>query len=104
MVATTQMSVVENPWWGIDGGWDVSVCWVYNGRSADWERRLPEAVRRMLAADDATSLVARFPHYLTIGQNPGSLTKLTPLQAHLLVELAGWGVLESADAVRDVLG
>ena len=56
-----------------------------------------------LAADEADSLVARFPHYRTVGQNPGSLTRLTPLQANLLADLTGWGVLESAHAVRDVL-
>ena len=104
LVATTQIPVQANPWWGIAGGWDVSVCWIYNGRAADWESLLPASVRRLLAADDTKSLVARFPHYLTIGQNPGALTRLTPLQAQLLAELAGWGVLESADAVRDVLG
>ena len=103
LVASARLPVLTNRWWGIEGGWDVSVCWVYNGLARDWEARLPTAVRQLLAADEADSLVARFPHYRTVGQNPGSLTRLTPLQANLLADLTGWGVLESAHAVRDVL-
>ncbi|MDA1093379.1 MAG: hypothetical protein O3A25_08970 [Acidobacteria bacterium] len=103
LVASARIPVLSNSFWGITGGWEASVCWIYNGRAADWESRLPSPVQRILAADDAESLAARFPHYLTIGQNPGALTRLTALQAQLLAELAGWGVLESAQAVRDLL-
>lgn len=104
LVASTTLPVLANPWWGIAGGWEVSVCWVYNDRAADWESDLPPATRALLAAPESESLVARFPHYRTIGQNPGALTRLTPVQANLLADLSGWGVLESADALRDVLG
>jgi hypothetical protein len=104
LVASTRVPVLSNPWWGIAGGWEVSVCWVYNDRAADWESVLPPKTRTLFAAEEADSLIARFPHYRTIGQNPGALTRLTPVQANLLADLAGWGVLESADVVRDVLG
>ena len=103
LVASARLPVLTNRWWGIEGGWDVSVCWVYIGLARDWETRLPTAVRQVLAADEVHSLVARFPHYRTVGQNPGSLTRLTSLQANLLADLTGWGVLESAHAMRDVL-
>lgn len=104
LVASTRLPVLSNPWWGIAGGWEVSVCWVYNDRAVDWESALPSETRSLLAAPETDSLVARFPHYRTIGQNPGALTRLTPVQANLLAELSGWGVLESGDSVRNVLG
>jgi hypothetical protein len=107
LVASTRLRVEPNAWWGIDGGWDVSVCWVYNSRVAGWEAELGDDVRRLLSADSdpaAEGTLARFPHYRTVGQNPGALTRLTARQANLLADLAGWGVLESGDAFRAVLG
>ncbi len=112
LVATTRLRVLANDWWDIDGGWEVSVCWVYNDRVPDWETRLRAEVRHRLpplardAKDDAGSdaSLARFPHYLTVGQNPGAMTRLTVAQANMLAELAGWGVLESRDSLRMVLG
>lgn len=103
LVVSTRWPVLANEWWGIDGGWDASICWVYNSRVSDWESRLTPAVRSLLPADGAPGPASRFPHYLTVGQNAGALTRLTPVQANLLAELVGWGVLESADALRDAL-
>lgn len=106
LVAHTRLRVEDNEWWGIEGGWDVSVCWVYNDRVAGWEGRLIDEVRQVLPADaggDPRGPLARFPHYLTVGQNAGDMTRLTPLQANLLAELAGWTVLESAETLRSVL-
>jgi hypothetical protein len=105
LVASTRLMVEPNEWWGIDGGWEVSVCWVYNDRVPVWEAGLPDTVRRMLdsATENPDASLARFPHYLTVGQNAGALTRLTPLQANLLAELAGWGVLESEDTLRGAL-
>ena len=95
-----------NAWWGIEGGWELSVCWVYNDRVPAWEAGLPDEVRRMLpgAGETPDASLARFPHYRTIGENAGALTRLTPTQANLLAELAGWSVLESSDMLRAVLG
>ena len=101
---TTRLPVLGNDWWGIDGGWEVSVCWVYGSRVDQWETRLPEATRTLLFTPDDSGPAARFPHYLTVGQNAGALTRLTPLQANLLAELAGWVVLESAAELTAALG
>jgi len=106
MVASSRLTVQPNDWWGIEGGWDVSVCWVYNGRVPAWEAGLPDEIRRILpsgASDAPDAPLARFPHYRTIGQNAQALTRLTPLQANLLAELAGWSVIESGDKLRAVL-
>ena len=107
LVASTRLRVEQNAWWGIEGGWELSVCWVYNDRAATWEAGLRDEVRRLLpsgAGETPGGALARFPHYLTVGENAGALTRLTPIQANLLAELAGWGVLESGDTLRTLLG
>ena len=106
LVASTRVTVEPNVWWGIEGGWELSVCWVYNDRVPTWEAALRDEVRRVLPLGaDATpdAALARFPHYRTVGENTGALTRLTPIQANLLAELAGWGVLESGDTLQAVL-
>ena len=107
LVAATRLTVENNAWWGLEGGWELSVCWVYNDRVRAWEGGLPDEVRRVMpsgAGEPLDASLARFPHYRTIGENAGALTRLTPTQANLLAELAGWGVLESSDMLRAVLG
>ena len=105
LIASTRLRVELNAWWGIEGGWEVSVCWVYNDRVPSWKARLSHEVRRVLpvATEVPDAPLSRFPHYRTVGQNVGALTRLTPLQANLLAELAGWGVLESGDELRALL-
>ncbi len=106
LVASTRLRVEPNAWWGIEGGWEVDVCWVYNDRVSSWEARLRDEVRRVLpssAGATPDAALARFPHYRTVGENAGALTRLTPTQANLLAELAGWGVLESGDALQALL-
>ncbi len=107
LVASTRLRVDANPWWGIEGGWELSVCWVYNDRVATWEAGLRDEVRRVLpssAGETPDAPLTRFPHYRTVGENAGALTRLMPIQANLLAELAGWGVLEASDTLRAVLG
>ena len=105
LVASMRLRVEPNAWWGIEGGWEVSVCWVYNDRVPSWEAKLHHEVRRALsvATEARDAPLSRFPHYRTVGQNVGALTRLTPIQANLLADLAGWGVLESGDTLRSLL-
>ena len=105
LVTQLRLKVHANSWWGIDGGWDVSTCWMYTHRVAQWEQRIPDEVRQLLPTqlDRADGPVAWFPHYRTIGQNSGALTRLSPIQANLLAELSGWTTLESAETLRAVL-
>ena len=106
LVVSTRLRVEPNEFWGIEGGWDVSVCWIYNDRVPSWEARLSPEVRPLLPTAEAAPVdgpLSRFPHYRTIGENAGALTRLTPRQTNLLADLAGWGVLESADPLRALL-
>ncbi len=103
LVVDTHTPLVDNAWWGIEGGGEVSIVWVYNSRVKEWDQRLPDEVSQLLPTGDEEGPLARFPHYRTIGQNPGALTRLTPLQANLLCELAAWSVLSSEEMVRSLL-
>ena len=99
-------TVQPNAWWGIDGGWDVRVCWLYNERVACWERKLDTQVRALIEAGRRavpSGPVQQFPHYLTRGQNPGSLIRLTPPQVNLLTHLSSWNIVDNADVFRSLL-
>ena len=108
VVATTMTHrVQENSWWGVSGGWDVQVCWVYNERVPEWEAQLPLETRRCLQGGLSTAEsgpLHNFPHYRTQGQNPGALIRLTPTQVNLLSHLGCWTVRAHADRMRDLLG
>ena len=106
LVAILTHTVQANAWWGIAGGWDVRVCWVYHDRVGMWEERLAPDVRATVSAGRSPAAegpVARFPHYLTRGQNPGQLIQLTPMQVNLLSDLACWTVTHSADRLEEFL-
>ena len=96
--------VQSNPWWGIEGGSEVSVCWCYNEQVDYWERRLPDGLRRLVHEGRAPQPVgpfAHFPHYRTRAQNPGTLVKLTSAQVNLLAHLSCWNVVQKRDALRE---
>ena len=107
VLTTTTHSVQSNEWWGVDGGWTVRVCWVYNEQVREWEERLDPALRRSIEEGRAPARsgpFAHFPHYLTRGQNPGCLIRLTPAQVNLLAHLSCWNVMSKAEVFRELLG
>ena len=100
-------TVRTNAWWGVDGGWDVRICWMYNEQVAQWEAQLQPPLRALIVGGRAAAPsgpVRHFPHYLTRGQNPGSLIRLTPSQINLLAHLSSWNVVTNADLFRSLLG
>ena len=106
VVAATRLAVEPNAWWGVAGGWDVRICWVYNERAPAWEARLDSPVRRAIEDGQpprATGPFANFPFYRTEGQNPGCLVRLTAPQVNLLADLSCWTVVEHAALLREVL-
>ena len=104
VITTTTHTVRGNSWWGVEGGWDVRVCWVYNDHVERWVERLQEPVRQVVLdarSPNPAGPVAHFPHFLTQGQNPGALIRLSPMQVSLLAHLSCWNVVESRDRLRE---
>ena len=105
VIATRTHRVYPNNWWGVEGGWDVRICWVYNERVLRWEERLRPELRGLIARGHGSSPAgpfAHFPHYRTQGQNRGSFTRLTPVQVNLLAHLSCWNVTSNAEIVREL--
>jgi hypothetical protein len=106
VLMTTAHTVQPNAWWDLDGGTDVSVCWVYNEHVKEWFERLPDALRREVRqgmVPDPRGAFANFPHYLTQGQNAGALIRLTAPQVNLLSHLSCWNVVRSEAVLRGLL-
>ena len=79
------------------------MCWIYNDHVDRWTDRLQSPVRQIVRDGQlptAGGVVARFPHYLTQGQNPGALIRLSPIQVNLLAHLSCWNVMENQDRLR----
>ena len=106
VVAARTHRVQTNEWWSLEGGHDVTVCWVYNDQVEQWTDRLPDSLKTMVREGQmaGTGPFSHFPHYLTRGQNPGALIRLTPRQVNLLADLSSWNVVANHDTLRDVLG
>ena len=106
VMTTMRHTVQDNEWWGLSGGWDVEICWVYNERVAGWENQLPTGTREEIergTGGTPRGPFKRFPHYLTQGQNVGALIRLTPEQINLLSHLSCWNVMANGDELRSVL-
>ncbi|MFN2221013.1 MAG: hypothetical protein ACK2UH_00550 [Candidatus Promineifilaceae bacterium] len=85
--------VQDNPFYGIEGGWDVEVLWVYNERVPAWESLLPAGIRDQIGRGS----LRHFPHYKTMGENKPAIIDLRPEQALLLSHLSCWNVLANRD-------
>ena len=106
VMTVTTHTVESNEWWGLGGGHEVTVCWIYNERVDRWTDRLPRALQLLVRegqAEDPTGPFARLPHYLTRGQNPGALIRLTSPQVNLLAHLSSWNVVTNRDTLRTIL-
>jgi len=106
VMATITLHVQRNDWWGIDGGWPATICWVYNDRVPLWEQRLPADLRARIADGQppaSTGPLLGFPHYKTDFENRHELVQLTPLQADLLGHLSCSNVVDNAAAFASIL-
>lgn len=92
--------VQDNDFFGIKGGWEVEVLWVYNERVPAWEKLLPGPISQMIGRDS----LSNFPHYQTYGQNKPAIIDLKNEQVFLLANLSCWNVLNNAALFLAMLG
>ena len=108
-ITTIKHTVLENDWWGLKGGWDVTICWVYLDRVKKWERKLKPEVKAAIVAGNASTPSGPFrdfPNYLTIDEDPGilpSLVQLTKEQVNLLADLTCWDITQNSDTFTELL-
>lgn len=91
--------VKENKHYGVEGGWDTTVLWVYNEKVETWEDRLPSSI-----GDKIGKVPLRtFPFYKTFFHSFPKLIDLSKMQVSLLAHLASWNVIENEDVFREML-
>jgi len=102
LVVMRQLQVLENRWWGIPGGNEVSVLFVYNGLVSEFVAQLPEETQASIQRG-ALGDFARFPHYWPVFQNLAEATALTDKQVNLLAAQSEYVVRRTAALFRMVL-
>jgi len=98
----TSHTVVENSFWGIEGGWTVDILWCYLEDSAQFRGQLPKDVRKELARGDRGEFY-RFPNYLTFGQQSGKIQveiALSRRQINLLAAYTEWAVMVNKEKIE----
>ena len=106
LVTIQTHTVQANAWWGLPGGWDVDICWVYNDRVASWEQQLPDHLQEQIKLGNDFLPVGpfrHFPNYLTVDEDLLDLVKLTPAQVNLLANLSCWNVMQSESLLQPLL-
>mmetsp|Transcript_25822 Transcript_25822/g.56115 ORF Transcript_25822/g.56115 Transcript_25822/m.56115 type:complete len:464 (-) Transcript_25822:70-1461(-) len=107
IVVRHNLETIENTYWGIPAGHNVTVTWVYLSRCTEWEKQLPKPVRELVVprknAADPSKLRTKgpfkyFPHI------PTRVLHYTREQANLLANLAGWVVEQNKDLFVQALG
>jgi len=106
VIATFNLTTVDNPWWGVPAGITSEITFVYLSRLLSWEDELSEEMYELLvpSGDEAKDLsidvnegpYKGFPHYLTAG----GITNYE--RANVLSDLAGWTVLKNADLFNSI--
>lgn len=107
MVVNMTHRTVANHKFGLQGGYNVSVLWVYLNRALNWEAQLNEEMQDLVVPksdpDNQASLVEtppfrHFPNYAT------TLAAQTIDQANLLADFTGWIVYQNQHLFRAALG
>jgi len=93
-------AVKDNPHYGIEGGWDVEVLWVYNERVGEWEEKLSVEVRDQIGSGNE---LPNFPHYKTVFQNFPKVIDLKPEEVNLLAHLSSWNIKQNEAKFHEML-
>ena len=78
------LDLQTNDWYGISGGRQIDVLWVYNNRVRDWYDQLNSDVQTLLGDFDDPESFNNFPNYKTINTN------LNAQEINLLSSLTAW--------------
>ncbi len=90
--------VRQNDHYGVEGGWNVDILWVYNESVPEWESQLQPAVRGTIGRGS----LGNFPHYKTFFQNPPAIIDLSAKQASLLSHLSCWVTMSQEGSLREL--
>jgi hypothetical protein len=103
-VATMKLTTVDNDWWGVKGGENVEITWVYLSKSEAFNSQLPEEVRVSVDTGDNDPQVLPpdgpfqgFPHFGTSGAD------INAEQSNLLANYCGWIVKQNEELFRKAL-
>ena len=106
VVAVTELELLDNAWWGIEGGRTVRIAWLYLERSPDFEALVPADVAKQIERGNsnlpalAKGPLRDFPNYATANQNGPDLTQLTDAQARLLSDYTCWSVMQAREQLE----
>ena len=106
-------TLIDNDFYGIQGGEEIEVLWFYLDRSKAWEEKLTPEIQMLIQRDaapysDDDSLAegryGHFPNYLTFFENFPTFINLNADQASLLANYTTWVVKENEQVIADFLG
>ncbi|WIA12481.1 hypothetical protein OEZ85_012516 [Tetradesmus obliquus] len=88
--------VLPNSFHGVKGNYKVSVLWLLNGRSSQWEAALPQETQQWLAPkrNASSGPYGGYPNVYNVLQAPAQLVSL-------LSQQASWAVREKQSLVQD---
>lgn len=102
VVVSRDLRVQQNSWWGIEE-YDVSVIFVYNEKSANFESQLPAETQAELAKGKHGKF-ANYPFYTLFFQNKLDALSLSNAQVNLLGAQSEYAVTQNEDLFRKLLG
>lgn len=94
------LEVLPNNYWGIVGGYEVSLVLVYLDQCTDFQKQLPEEVQQEIAKG-AGGAFENFPIYKTTGNNKDDRLGLTTAQVNLLAAQGEYAVRQNAELFRE---
>lgn len=97
VMTKTTLEVQPNKWWGIKGGNEVEILWVYNDKVMNWESKLPAEVKAEIAKGKNGDF-RDFPSYKLFFEDDTGVQQLTPAQVNLLYQLSAWNVYDKTNA------
>eukprot|EP00943_MAST-04B_sp_MAST-4B-sp1_P005941 g5941.t1 len=106
-VVFMELNVVENKYWGIQGGYSVNVTWYLTSRVYNWEKLLPDFLKSDVipsGPEDPTNLPSTHSKYPSFPHYPTMDLQLNNAQSNLLANLMGWVVLKNQDLFCAALG